>query len=130
MLAASGTGRSANAPLAERSGGRGLLHRRRPCATVHLRGGENSGSAHSSARADLLLALVARAEDVDVAHIFSASYWSFCLRRASVVLREAARTRTIINYRSGEARDHLQRFRSGKFVMSRVDCIAVPLDTW
>ena len=66
-------------------------------------------------------------KDVDVAHIFSASYWSFLLAPAPAWFFAKLRgTRTIINYRSGEARDHLQRFRSGKFVMSRVDCIAVP----
>jgi glycosyltransferase involved in cell wall biosynthesis len=32
----------------------------------------------------------------------------------------------LINYHSGEARDHLQRFRSAKFVLSRVDKIVVP----
>jgi glycosyltransferase involved in cell wall biosynthesis len=35
-------------------------------------------------------------------------------------------SKTLINYHSGEARDHLQRFRSAKFVLSRVDKIVVP----
>ena len=68
--------------------------------------------------------------DVDVAHIFSASYWSFLLAPAPAWLfaRMKMRTRgkTLINYHSGEARDHLQRFRSAKFVLSRVDKIVVP----
>jgi len=34
--------------------------------------------------------------------------------------------KTLINYHSGEARDHLRRFRSAKFVLSRVDRIVVP----
>jgi len=72
-------------------------------------------------------------KDVDVAHIFSASYWSFLLAPAPASLfakmttkTKTRRTRTLINYHSGEARDHLQRFRSAKFVLSRVDKIVVP----
>jgi glycosyltransferase involved in cell wall biosynthesis len=66
-------------------------------------------------------------KDVDIAHIFSASYWSFLL--APVPAWFVARLRgkkTIINYRSGEARDHLRRFRSGKYVLSRVDRLVAP----
>lgn len=65
--------------------------------------------------------------NVDVAHIFSASYWSFLLAPAPAWLVAKLRGRkTVINYRSGEARDHLKRFRSGKFVLSRADRIIVP----
>jgi glycosyltransferase involved in cell wall biosynthesis len=65
--------------------------------------------------------------DVDVAHIFSASYWSFLLAPAPAWLVSRLRgKKTIINYRSGEARDHLQRFRSAAFVLSRVDKIVAP----
>jgi len=66
-------------------------------------------------------------KDVDVAHIFSASYWSFLLAPAPAWwIAKLRGKKTIINYRSGEARDHLQRFRSGKFVLSRVDKIVAP----
>jgi len=66
-------------------------------------------------------------KDVDVAHIFSASYWSFLLAPAPAWWFAKLRgKKSIINYRSGEARDHLQRFRSGKFVLSRVDGIVAP----
>ena len=66
-------------------------------------------------------------KDVDVAHIFSASYWSFLLAPAPAWFFARLRgKKTIINYRSGEARDHLQRFHSGKFVLSRVDPIVTP----
>jgi L-malate glycosyltransferase len=66
-------------------------------------------------------------KDVDVAHIFSASYWSFLLAPAPAWLFSRMRgSKSLINYRSGEARDHLQRFRSGVFVLSRVDKIVVP----
>jgi glycosyltransferase involved in cell wall biosynthesis len=66
-------------------------------------------------------------KDVDVAHIFSASYWSFLLAPAPAWFVAKMRGgKTLINYHSGEARDHLQRFRSAKFVLSRVDKIVVP----
>jgi L-malate glycosyltransferase len=66
-------------------------------------------------------------KDIDIAHIFSASYWSFLLAPApALFFAERRGKKSIINYRSGEARDHLQRFRSGRFVLSRVDRIVVP----
>jgi glycosyltransferase involved in cell wall biosynthesis len=65
--------------------------------------------------------------DVDIAHLFSASYWSFLLAPAPAWFFAKLRgKKSIINYRSGEARDHLQRFRSGKFVLSRADAIVTP----
>jgi glycosyltransferase involved in cell wall biosynthesis len=64
---------------------------------------------------------------VDVAHIFSASYWSFLLAPAPAwFIAKARGAKSLINYHSGEARDHLRRFRSAKFVLSRVDKIVVP----
>jgi L-malate glycosyltransferase len=66
-------------------------------------------------------------KDVEVAHIFSASYWSFLLAPAPAwFFAKLWGKKSIINYRSGEARDHLQRFRSGKFVLARTDRIVVP----
>jgi L-malate glycosyltransferase len=66
-------------------------------------------------------------KEIDIAHIFSASYWSFLLAPAPAWFFGKLRgKKTIINYRSGEARDHLQRFGSGRFVLSRVDEIVVP----
>ncbi|MGC2246411.1 MAG: glycosyltransferase family 4 protein [Terriglobales bacterium] len=66
-------------------------------------------------------------KNVDVAHIFSASYWSFLLAPAPAWFFARLRgKKTILNYRSGEARDHLRRFRSGKFVLARVDRIVAP----
>ncbi len=63
----------------------------------------------------------------DVAHIFSASYWSFLISPVPAWFFAKLRgKKTIINYRSGEARDHLRRFRSGKFVLARVDRIVAP----
>jgi L-malate glycosyltransferase len=66
-------------------------------------------------------------KDVDIAHIFSAAYWSFLLAPAPAWLFSKIRgSKTLINYHSGEARDHLRRFRSAEFVLSRVDRIVVP----
>jgi glycosyltransferase involved in cell wall biosynthesis len=74
-----------------------------------------------------LLHLWRGVKDVDVVHIFSASYWSFLLAPAAAWLVARLRgKKSLINYRSGEARDHLQRFRSGRFVLSRVDAIVTP----
>jgi glycosyltransferase involved in cell wall biosynthesis len=64
---------------------------------------------------------------VDVAHIFSASYWSFLLAPAPAWFFARLRgKRSIINYRSGEARDHLRRFRTALPVLKRVDLLVVP----
>jgi len=66
-------------------------------------------------------------KDVDIAHIFAASYWSFLLAPAFAwVVARLCGSKAIVNYHSGEARDHLQRFRSGKFVLARVDEIVTP----
>ncbi len=64
---------------------------------------------------------------IDIAHIFAASNWSFLLGPAPAWLfaRQHGK-KNIINYRSGEARDHLNRFRSAKFVLARTDRIVTP----
>jgi len=64
----------------------------------------------------------------DVAHVFSASYWSFLLGPVPAI--EAARQmgkRVVLNYHSGEAADHLGRW--GALVhpwLRRADEIVVP----
>jgi L-malate glycosyltransferase len=66
-------------------------------------------------------------KDIDVAHIFSASYTSFLL--APLPAWFIARVRgkkTIINYRSGEARNHLRRSRIARSVLRRADRLVVP----
>src|SRR5271170_8513085 len=66
-------------------------------------------------------------KDADIAHIFSASYWSFLLAPAPAWLIARLRgTKTLINYRSGEARDHLKRFRSARPVLKSADRLVVP----
>ena len=66
-------------------------------------------------------------EDVDIAHVFSASYWSFLLAPAPAWFVGKLRSKKVlIHYHSGEARSHLQRFRSGKSVLARADQVVVP----
>ncbi|MDO9318375.1 MAG: glycosyltransferase family 4 protein [Gammaproteobacteria bacterium] len=50
-------------------------------------------------------------KDVDIVHLFSASYWSFLLSQAPAI--EAAKRHgkpLILNYHSGEAEDHLRHW--------------------
>jgi asparagine synthase (glutamine-hydrolysing) len=65
--------------------------------------------------------------DVDVAHIFSASYWSFWLAPvpAWIVARLRGK-RTIVNYRSGEAQDHLSRSGLSRYMLRRMGEKVVP----
>lgn len=66
-------------------------------------------------------------KDVDIAHLFSASYWSFLLAPApALILARMRGKKTLINYRSGEARDHLRRFRSARPLLSKADLLVVP----
>jgi len=58
--------------------------------------------------ADLLL----RSRRYDIIHIFSASYFSFVLAPTpAVLIAKLFGKKTILNYRSGEAPDHLKRWR-------------------
>jgi glycosyltransferase involved in cell wall biosynthesis len=67
---------------------------------------------------------IARAETV---HIFAASYWSFLLGPVPAWLVAAVQgKRSLINYRSGEAPDHLRRSSAARSVLRRVDRLIVP----
>ena len=65
--------------------------------------------------------------NTDIAHIFSASYYSFLLAPApaSWIARLRGK-RTLLNYHSGEARDHLQRFPRARKTLANVDRLIVP----
>lgn len=66
-------------------------------------------------------------EKVDIAHIFSASYWSFLLAPCPAWLVAKLRgKKSIMNYHSGEARDHLRRSRVALRILQLVDLLAVP----
>lgn len=57
-----------------------------------------------------VLSLLSRVPHYDVVHIFSASYASFLISPApALVVSRLFRKPSILNYRSGEAQDHLQR---------------------
>jgi glycosyltransferase involved in cell wall biosynthesis len=74
-----------------------------------------------------LYTLLRGLSDADIAHIFSASYWSFLMAPIPAFL--AARltgTKTLIHYHSGEARDHLARFRTARPILEHADCLVVP----
>jgi L-malate glycosyltransferase len=66
-------------------------------------------------------------KQADIAHIFSASYWSFLVAPAPAWLVARIRgVKTLINYHSGEARDHLHRSRTAKEILRRADRLIVP----
>jgi glycosyltransferase involved in cell wall biosynthesis len=65
--------------------------------------------------------------DSDIAHIFSAGYWSFLVAPAPALwIARLRKKKTIIHYHSGEARDHLQRFRSARAILPKADRLVVP----
>jgi glycosyltransferase involved in cell wall biosynthesis len=66
-------------------------------------------------------------KDADIAHIFSASYWSFLVAPAPAwLMARLVGTKTLIHYHSGEARDHLKRFRTARRILARADRLVVP----
>jgi glycosyltransferase involved in cell wall biosynthesis len=75
-----------------------------------------------------VLMLLARVPRYDVIHVFSAAYWAYLLSAAPALL--AARVfgrRSILNYRSGEADDHLENWpRTAAPTMRWADVIVVP----
>lgn len=74
--------------------------------------------------------LLARVWKFDVIHIFSASYFSFLLAPTpAILISKLFGKKTLLNYHSGEAEDHLQRWRRTAIPIIRlVDEIAVPSD--
>ena len=72
--------------------------------------------------------LLARVRKYDVIHIFSASYLSFLLAPTpAILIAKLYGKRVVLNYRSGEAEDHLKRWgRTALPVLRLADRIAVP----
>jgi glycosyltransferase involved in cell wall biosynthesis len=72
--------------------------------------------------------LLARVHKFDVIHIFSASYYSFLLAPTPAILvAKLYGKKIVLNYRSGEAADHLRRWpRTAIPIMRLADEIAVP----
>jgi glycosyltransferase involved in cell wall biosynthesis len=66
-------------------------------------------------------------ENADVAHIFSASYWSFLVAPVPAwLVARLRKKKVLLHYHSGEARDHLQRFRTARPMLARMDLLVVP----
>jgi len=74
-----------------------------------------------------LAALQRGLQDADIAHIFSASYWSFVLAPVPAwLIARRAGTRTLIHYHSGEAQDHLRKSRAARWILNQADRLVVP----
>ena len=74
-----------------------------------------------------LLTLWRGLKSADVVHIFSASYSSFLLAPLPAwFLARLRGKKTLINYHSGECRDHLQRSYVAREVLRRADRLVVP----
>jgi L-malate glycosyltransferase len=68
-------------------------------------------------------------KEADVAHVFSASYWSFLLAPAPAYwIARVIKKKVLIHYHSGEAADHLQRSWVARRILKRADCVVVPSD--
>jgi L-malate glycosyltransferase len=71
--------------------------------------------------------LVKELRHADVVHVFSASYFSFLLAPLPAVLVAKLLGKPVVmNYRSGEAPDHLRRSAIARATLGRVDRNAVP----
>ena len=75
-----------------------------------------------------ILNLLREVRKYDVIHIFSASYLSFLIAPTPAILvSKLYGKKILLNYHSGEAEDHLQRWpRSTKSMFKLVDTIIVP----
>ncbi|MGA7505515.1 MAG: glycosyltransferase [Candidatus Sulfotelmatobacter sp.] len=66
-------------------------------------------------------------KNADIAHIFSASYTSFLLAPLPAwLVAKSLGKKTLINYRSGEARDHLQHSPIARHILSNTNRLVVP----
>jgi glycosyltransferase involved in cell wall biosynthesis len=71
--------------------------------------------------------LITELRKADVVHVFSASYFSFLLAPLPAVLIAKLLGRPVVmNYRSGEAPDHLQRSAIARATLRHIDRNAVP----
>jgi glycosyltransferase involved in cell wall biosynthesis len=71
--------------------------------------------------------LVGRAWAYDIVHVFSASYYSYLLSALpAILIAKLYGKRTILNYRSGEAEDHLANWRTAVPTIRLADAVVVP----
>ncbi|MEO7143069.1 MAG: glycosyltransferase family 4 protein [Bryobacteraceae bacterium] len=63
----------------------------------------------------------------DILHIFTAAYFSFLLAPApAILLAKLLGKKTILNYRDGQAEDHLANWRTAVPVIKLVDAVVTP----
>jgi len=64
----------------------------------------------------------------DIVHVFSASYWSFLLAPTpAILIGKWLGKHVVLNYRSGEAEDHLRRWpRTAIPTLHRADAVVTP----
>lgn len=72
--------------------------------------------------------LLRRLPTYDVVHVFSASYWSFLLAPTpAILIGKWLGKKVVVNYRSGEAEDHLQTWpRTSVPTLLRADAVVTP----
>lgn len=71
--------------------------------------------------------LLMRVPRYDVVHVFSASYLSFVIAPTpAILIAKLFRRKVLLNYHSGEAEDHLTRWRSSVSTIRLVDEVVVP----
>lgn len=71
--------------------------------------------------------LLFRAPRYDILHVFSASYYSYMLSAMPAILvGKLYGKKVILNYRSGEAEDHLQNWRTALPTIRLADVVVVP----
>ena len=77
-----------------------------------------------------ILNLLREVRKFDVIHIFSASYLSFLIAPTpAIFVSKLYGKKIVLNYHSGEAEDHLRRWRRSAIpILKRCDTIAVPSD--
>jgi glycosyltransferase involved in cell wall biosynthesis len=71
--------------------------------------------------------LLTRVHRYDVLHVFSASYFSFLLAPApAIFVGKLWRKKVVLNYHSGEAADHLARWRTALPILRLADVVVTP----
>ena len=71
--------------------------------------------------------LLVRVRAYDVIHVFSASYWSFLLAPTpAILIAKLYGKKILLNYHSGEAEDHLRRWRTALPIIRLADKVAAP----
>jgi glycosyltransferase involved in cell wall biosynthesis len=71
--------------------------------------------------------LIGRAWSYDIIHVFSASYYSYLLSALpAVLIAKLYGKKVILNYRSGEAEDHLANWRTAIPTIRLADAVVVP----